>query len=151
MAKFTADQVVAIAAIQQVIYEWSNELDINDGLRMIEADVLTEDCRYNVAGAWREGRDEIARFYAERKPRLDAQGGAPVMRHIISNIKVSFAQDDRAEVSYLLLFFAAVGTPPFTNYCDPKAVADVRMECRRGADGSWRISRFDSGQIFRRS
>ncbi len=45
------------------------------------------------------------------------------------------------------LFFAAVGTPPF-NTCDPAALADVRMECRRVADGHWRIS--DSGQIFRR-
>ena len=72
------------------------------------------------------------------------------MRHISSNFRVSFVAEDKAEVGFLLLFFAKVGTPPFTDYCDPLAVADVRMECRRDADGEWRISRFDSGQIFRR-
>jgi hypothetical protein len=150
MAKFTLEQAAAIAAIQHVINEWGNELDRNDGLKMIEADVLTEDCRYNVGGAWRAGRTEAAQFYAERKPRLEAQGGAPVMRHIISNFRVSFETDEHAKVAFLLVFFAKVGTPPFADYCDPLAVADVRMECGRDADGDWRISYFDSGQIFRR-
>lgn len=148
MGKFTAEQTVAIATIQQLINEWGHELDQNNGLQMAQADVLTEDCRYNVGGAWREGRAAAAQFYVERKARLAAQ--APVMRHIISNFRVSFVAENSADVGFLLLFFAAVGTPPFTNYCDPLAVADVRMACRRDADGEWRITMFDSGQIFRR-
>ena len=150
MGRFTAEKAAAVAAIQQVINEWGNELDKNDGLKMIEADVLTEDCHYNVGGSWRKSRAEAAQFYMERKPRLDAQGGAPVMRHIISNFRVSLVDADRAEVGFLLVYFAAVGTPPVTNYCDPLAVADVRMECRRDLDGEWRISLFDSVQTFRR-
>ena len=151
MASFTVEQAASIAAIQQVINEWSDELDQNDGLKLLEADVLTEDCRYNVGGEWREGRAAAATFYAERKVRLEAAGGAPVMRHVISNYRISFTDEAHARVGYLLLFFAAVGTPPFTDYCDPLAVADVRMECRRDADGEWRIALFDSGQIFRRA
>ena len=58
--------------------------------------------------------------------------------------------DDHAQVGFLLVFFAKVGEPPFIGYSDPLAVADVRMECRREADGHWRISLFDSGQIFRK-
>ena len=150
MASFTAQQTADVLAIQHVINEWGDELDTNDGLKMIEADVLTEDCRYNVGGAWRAGREETALFYKERKPRLEAAGGAPVMRHIISNYRVYLDGETEAKVAFLLLFFAKVGTPPFTDYCDPLAVADVRMECRREADGKWRISMFDSGQIFRR-
>jgi hypothetical protein len=150
VAKFSAAQAADVAAIQQVINEWGNELDQNDGLTMREADVLTEDCRYNVGGAWREGLVATLGFYNERKPRLEAQGGAPVMRHIISNFRVAFSSENDAKVNFLLLFFAKVGTPPFTGYCDPLAVADVRMECRREGDGEWRISLFDSGQIFRR-
>ena len=150
MAKFTTEQASAVAAIQQVINEWGNELDQNDGLKMIESGVLTEDCRYFVGGAWRENRAEAAQFYRERKPRLEAQGGAPVMRHVNSNFRVSFVDENKAQVCFLLVYFAAVGTPPFTNYCDPLAVADVRMECRRDRDGEWRISLFESGQIFRR-
>jgi len=150
MARFTTEQAAAAAAIQQVINEWGNELDQNDGLKMIEAGVLTEDCRYFVGGAWRESRAEAAQFYRERKPRLEAQGGAPVMRHVNSNFRISFVDESNAKVGFLLVYFAAIGTPPFTNYCDPLAVADVRMECRCDQDGEWRISLFESGQIYRR-
>ena len=150
MASFTLEQTAAVAAIQQVINEWGNELDRNDGLTMVETDCLTQDCRYFVGGEWREGVGATAAFYKERKERLEGQGGAPVMRHIISNYRVDFTSETHAKVEYLLLFFAKVGTPPFTDYCDPLAVADVRMECRLDSDGQWRISLFDSGQIFRR-
>ena len=149
MAKFSAEQAAAVAAIKQVINEWGDELDRNDGLTMIAADVLTQDCRYFVGGEWREGLAGAAKFYAERKVRLEAAGGAPVMRHIMSNYRVKFTAGDQAEVGFLLLFFAAVGTPPFDT-CDPAAVADVRMEVRRESDGHWRICLFDSGQTFRR-
>ena len=149
MAKFSPEQAADIAAIQQVINEWGDELDRNDGLSMLKADVLTEDCRYFVGGEWREGSAAAAKFYAERKVRLEGAGGAPVMRHIMSNYRITFTSDGEADVGFLLLFFAAVGTPPFDT-CDPAAVADVRMKCRREADGHWRIAMFDSGQTFRR-
>ncbi len=149
MAKFTVEQAADVAAIQQVINEWGDELDTNDGLKLIEADVLTGDCRYNVGGTWREGAAEAAKFYAERKTRLAAAGGVPVMRHLMMGYRVRFTGGDKAEVGFQLLFFVAVGAPPFDT-CDPAAVADVRMEVRREADGHWRIGMFDSGQTFRR-
>jgi hypothetical protein len=150
MAKLSIEQAAAVVAIQQVVNEWGDELDTNDGLRIVEADILTDDCRYNVGGTWRAGRSQVGQFYAERTERLKAQGGVPVMRHIISNFRVDFGAQDSANVAFLLVFFAATGTPPFTDYCDPLAVADVKMECRRDSEGEWRISKFDSGQIFRR-
>lgn len=150
MAKFNTDQLAAVAAIQQVINEWGDELDQNNGLTITEANILTDDVRYNVGGTWREGLTEVGKFYVGRKEQLEAQGGMPVMRHIISNYRISFASADHAKVGFLLVFFAATGTAPFTDYCDPLAVADVQMECRRDSTGEWRISLFDSGQIFRR-
>ena len=150
MAKFSAEQAAAVAAIQQVINDWGDELDQNSGLRMTEADVLTRDCRYFVGGEWRDGLEATAQFYRERWDRLTAGDGAPVMRHIHSNYRVTFTADDHAQVGFLLVFFAKVGEPPFIGYSDPLAVADVRMECRREADGHWRFSLFDSGQIFRK-
>lgn len=150
MAKFSAEQAAAVAAIQQVINEWGDELDQNSGLKLVEADVLTKDCRYFVGGEWREGLAPTAQFYSERWDRLTAGDAPPVMRHLHMNYRVRFTADDHAEVSFQLLFFAKVGKPPFVGYCDPLAVADVRMECRRESDGHWRISLFDSGQIFQR-
>ncbi len=149
MAKFSAEQAPHVSAIHHVIYEWGDELDVQSGLTMRKSDVLTEDCRYNVGGEWREGLAAVEAFYNARMERLTAAGGAPVMRHIISNIRVNFTGENTASTHYLLLFFAATGTPPFDT-CDPLAVADVKMDVRRDSDGEWRISMFDSGQIFRR-
>lgn len=150
MAKFSVEESAAVAAIQQVINEWGDELDQNSGRKISEIDVLTDDCRYFVGGEWREGVPATAQFYHDRWDRLTAGDGAPVMRHIHSNYRVRFTAPDHAEVGFLLVFFAKTGEPPFVGYSDPLAVADVRMECRRGADGEWRISQFDSGQIFRK-
>ena len=148
MAKFTPEQAASIAAIKQVIYEWGDELDVNSGRKMTEADVLTRDVRYNVGGEWREGLAATQAFYDGRWERL--AGNAPVMRHLLTNLRIKFTGEDAAEVTYQLLFFAATGTPPFIGKADPLAVADVRMETRREADGHWRISLFDSGQVFQR-
>jgi len=150
MAKFSVEEAAAVAAIQQVINEWGDELDQNSGLKMAEADVLTQNCRYFVGGEWREGLTATAQFYKDRWARLTAGDGAPVMRHLHCNYRISFTDANQARIGFLLLFFAKVGDPPFVGYCDPLAVADVKMECRREADGHWRISMFNSGQIFQR-
>lgn len=150
MAKFTAEQAADVLAIKQVVYEWADELDIHDGLKMREADVLTKDVRYNVGGQWREGLDETCQFYFDREDRMMAAGGKPVMRHQIMSVRVYFDGADKARMGFQLLFFAKAGTPPIGGYCDPLATADVRMEAKRGADGHWRISMFDSGQVFQR-
>jgi SnoaL-like domain len=150
MAKFTTEQAADVLAIKQVIYEWGNELDVNDGLRMESANVLTADCRYNVGGEWREGLAAAAKFYRERHARLVAADALPVMRHLIVSMRVSFDAADKARAGFQLLFFAKPGQPPIAGYCDPLATADVRMECRREADGEWRICSFDSGQVFQR-
>jgi hypothetical protein len=150
VAKFSAEQAAAVAAIQQVINEWGDELDQNSGRKITEAQVLTDDVEYFVGGEWRTGVAATAQFYHERWDRLIAAGGAPVMRHLHTNYRVSFLAEDHARVNFLLLFFAKVGEPPFVGYCDPLAVANVRMECRRDASGDWKISRFDSDQTFQR-
>jgi hypothetical protein len=150
VAKFSAEQAAAVAAIQQVINEWGDELDQNSGLKIADANVLTNDVQYFVGGEWRDGLAATAQFYQGRWDRLEAADGAPVMRHLHCNYRVKFAADDHATVTFQLLFFAKVGEPPFVGYCDPLAVADVRMECRRDGSGDWKISRFDSGQIFQR-
>lgn len=149
MARFSERQGAAVAAIQQVINERGDELDQNSGLKIAEAGVLTDDVAYFVGGEWRAGIAATAQFYQARWDRLQAAGGAPVMRHVHGNYRIAFPDDDDT-VGFLLVFFAKVGEPPFVGYCDPLAVADVRTECRRDTAGDWKISRFDSSQIFQR-
>lgn len=150
MAKFTPEQAADVLAIKQVVYDWADELDVNDGLKIVEADVLCKDVRYFVGGEWKEGVGAVSEFYTSRKDRLEAAGGVPVMRHQIMGVRVYFDGPDKARMGYQLLFFAKVGEPPMAGYCDPLATADVRMEARREADGHWRISMFDSNQVFQR-
>ncbi|MCT2399680.1 nuclear transport factor 2 family protein [Novosphingobium mangrovi (ex Huang et al. 2023)] len=148
MAKFTPQQAADVLAIKQVIYEWGDELDINNGLSMRKADCLAEDVQYFVGGEWRDGLAAVEAFYKGRAEAMTAGPGLMTMRHIITSLRVSFDDADHAKVGYLLVFFATV--TDLDKYCDPLAVADVKMECRRDNDGEWRISRFDSGQIFKR-
>lgn len=150
MAKFTPQQAADVLAVKQVVYEWGDELDIHNGLSIRASGCLTEDVRYNVGGQWREGLSEVEAFYKGRVEAMRAGAGIMTMRHIITSLRVDFDDPDHAKVGYLLVFFAALGDGPFEKYCDPLAVADVKMECRRDADGEWRISQFDSGQIFKR-
>lgn len=150
MAKYSTDEAAAVLAIQQVINEWGDELDQNSGLKMSQKNLLAGDVRYFVGGEWRDGIEAVQAFYNQRWDTLTNGDGAPVMRHIHSNYRVDFLAEGHAQVGFLLVFFAKVGEPPFVGGTDPLAVADVRMECRREADGHWRISQFDSGQIFRK-
>jgi hypothetical protein len=150
VARFTPQQAADVLAIKQVIYEWGDELDIHNGLSMREADCLSADVHYNVGGQWREGLAQVEAFYKSRAETMRAGAGLMTMRHIITSLRVSFEDADHVRVGYLLVFFAAPGEGPFEAYCDPLAVADVKMECRREEGGEWRITRFDSGQIFRR-
>jgi hypothetical protein len=148
VAKFSAEQAAGVLAIKQAVYEWGDELDLHNGETMKERDCLTTDVEYFVGGEWRNGIDEVLGFY---NGRLDAQkeaGAVMCMRHFITNLKVSFTSETHANADFLLLFFAKPGDPPFKDGCDPLATADVWMECRRADDGEWRISRFDSTQIF---
>ena len=147
MAKFSAGQATAIAAINQVINDWAFELDVNNGQNI--SGLVTEDCDYNVGGARRAGRVEVAKFYTERLTRLSATpAGVPVQRHTLSNLRTSFKSDDEAAITFTLIYFTTAGMSSGLNHADPAAVADIRMNASRGADGEWLISMFDSNQSF---
>lgn len=148
MAKFSAEQVASVLAVKQAIYEWGDELDLHNGLSMTDRDCLTRDVEYFVGGEWRGGIAAVQEFYNGRIAAQKEAGAIMCMRHFITNLKVNFVSENHAKADFLLLFFAKPGDPPFMDGCDPLASADVWMECRRGDDGEWRISRFDSTQIF---
>ncbi len=149
MAQFTTEQAADVLAIQQVINEWAVELDIHNGINM--AALVTEDCRYHFGPTVRVGRQEIVQHYTDRLARLGAtEEGVPVHRHVQANFIVHFTGKDDAAVTFSLIYFSTLGIAKGTDHADPAAVADVRMECRREADGEWLISMFDSGQSFRR-
>jgi len=149
LAKFTAEQAHAIVEIQQLINDWGYELDMFNGKNM--ADLVTEDCSYVVRGEARNGRAAVVRFYADRLAQLaGTPGGVPTHRHALSNLRVSFSSADEASITFSLTYFSTLGVAAGTDHADPASYADVRMVCRRDADGHWRIGKFDSTPVFRR-
>lgn len=138
------------ASITQLMNEWAHEVDTNYGQTMAEADLLTPDCRCKLEGKWISGLEAIAAFYKARFASIQPAGPAPIIRQLLSNFRIMPTGRNEALVGFNLLLFVQVGTVPFTDYCDPVEVADVRANCRRGTDGFWRISMLDSDRIFRR-
>jgi ketosteroid isomerase-like protein len=149
VANFNIEQVVAVAAVQQLINDWAHELDMHNGLHI--SGLVTEDCVYAARGTPRQGRAEVEKFYRERLEQLSAQpAGVPTQRHTLSNLRVSFRNAREVSITFGLLYFTTAGMASGVNHADPAAVADVRMDCRQEDDGQWRIAMFDSDQIFRR-
>ena len=149
MAKFSMEQALAVVAIQQLINDWAQDLDIHNGLNVPA--LVTRECVYNVGGTAREGRAAVEKFYQERLARLSAQpGGVPTQRHTLSNLRVSFRNASDVSITFTLVYFTTAGMASGLNHADPAAVADVRMDCRLEDDGHWRIAKFDSNQTFRR-
>jgi ketosteroid isomerase-like protein len=150
MAKFTPEQAVAVAEIQQLINEWSFELDVDNGANI--GSVITEDCSYLVRGGARIGRAAVAQFYKERLETLAATPeGVPVHRHMLANLRVKFNSTNEASIGFSLIYFSTAGVKAGTKHADPASTADVRMEVRRGADGEWLIAKFDSTPSFIRT
>jgi uncharacterized protein (TIGR02246 family) len=149
LARFTAEQACAVVEIQQLINDWGYELDIHNGKNV--ADLITEDCVYVVRGGERKGRAAVVQFYAERLAQLAATPeGVPVHRHALINLRTTFRSADEAAIAFNLIYFSTLGVAAGQDHADPASYADVRMVCRREADGHWRIARFESEQSFRR-
>jgi uncharacterized protein (TIGR02246 family) len=143
------EQALAVTEVQQLINDWAYDLDIHEGLHV--AGLVTEDCYYVVRGAPRHGRAAVEKFYQERLATLSAQpAGAPTQRHTLSNLRVSFRSAAEVSITFTLVYFTTAGMSSGLKHADPAAVADVRMDCRRDADGHWRIAKFESNQTFQR-
>ncbi len=150
MARFTLEQTVAIAAINQVINEWATELDVDNGLGRMDQ-IVTDDITYMLGGVAKQGLAEVVQFYKDRSARLGATAeGVPIHRHALSNLRVSFTSATSADIGFSLIYFSTLGNSKGTDHADPAAFADVVMKVRADADGEWRICFFDSGQSFRR-
>lgn len=149
MAKFTTEQALSVVAVQQLIHDWAQELDIHNGQNI--ADLVTEDCSYMGRGTELKGRAAVIKFYKDRLEQLSATpAGVPIHRHTLSNLRVEFQSADKVSITFTLLYFTTAGMASGLNHADPAAVADVRMNCRCDTDGHWRIAKFDSNQTFRR-
>jgi hypothetical protein len=148
MPRFGSETAATAMELQQLILDWGHDLDINGGLNV--ANLCTEDCNYLIGGNSHRGHAAVTKFYFDRAERIRTQqkDGVRTQRHTISNIRVAFQGKDQATVRFMVVNYSAEGKAPARNLVGPTIVADSRMECRREADGEWRIALFDSEPIF---
>ncbi len=148
MRKFNQGEAIAALELHQLVAEWGHELDSNSGLNITE--YYTEDCDYLLAGQVHHGHAAVRKFYQDRAERVRVQqtDGVRTQRHTITNLRITFQDADHATLNFLITNYSGPGKPPVRNLVGPTVVADCRFECRREADGLWRIALFDSAALF---
>lgn len=137
---------MAILALQRLIADYCLELDTTAGLEATH--LLTEDCCIDLGQMQLRGHDEIRRFYADFAAKVQASGVARTTRHVATNLRITVEDARRARAEFIVLNFSAQGTPPLATGTVPTILSDAQFECRREADGQWRISRFGGGPVF---
>jgi hypothetical protein len=148
MRSFDSESARIALELQQLVAEWSFELDAKGGLELME--LCTEDCNYVVGRTSYRGRAAVRKFYADRGERVRAQqkDGVRTQRHTVSNLRISLRDGARAELHFTIVNYSGEGKSPVFGLTGPSIVADCRMQCQREADGVWRIAEFTSEPVF---
>ena len=150
MAYFEPAQAMDVVTINQLLNVWAKELDDNNGLGV--GPMVTQDCAYNVPGSSYQGRAEVIKYYEARLAGLEASPtGAPVHRHVISNLCVDFIDADTAKLSFAMVYYTALSSLGGNSPVDPALVGEGGMIVRREADGHWRIARLDTEAVLVRA
>ena len=144
MAKFNS---AAAMELQQLVSEYWDELDSNQARNV--TDFYTEDCTFvagqNFSGMGRAG---VRKFYDERaKTVAQEKDGQRTTRHTFANFKVKFDSDAQARVDFVMINYSGAGAAPIV-FSGPSMVSDVTFECRRDAQGDWKIAAFKGTPLF---
>src|SRR5579871_5315817 len=99
MHTFTAETAVAAIELEQLVASYWYDIDFNDARTV--ADFFTEDCSY-VGGPQisYSGREGIRKFYDNVRATRDS---SRVIRHTITNLRVSVHDKSRASVTYIIV------------------------------------------------
>lgn len=145
MAKFDP---LAAMELQQFVSEYWNELDCNQARSIL--DFYHEDCSFRAGEYYSgEGRDAVRTFYRSRAGFVaEEKDGVRTSRHTFTNFRVSFADDGSAHVEFAMINYSGAGNPPIRDFAGPSMVTDVALDCRRDADGNWKISSFRGTPLF---
>lgn len=88
------------------------------------------------------GIDAIASFYKWREER-----GERTARHVVTNFRLAYHENGRAEFECILNLYASDGRPPLRS--EPAImIADIRGTCVRADDGRWRFRSHVLDPIF---
>jgi hypothetical protein len=142
MRTFSKDAAAAAVELEQLAMDYWRDIDFNDARKL--HDFYTEDCSFAAGENTYRGRDGIKAFYEIAR----AAKVGMTTRHVMSNLHVVVHDNDRATLAFIIMSFRGAGKLPITGLQGPALVSDGRMECRRAADGTWRIASFSGTPVF---
>lgn len=142
MPKFTAETLVTAYELEQRLYEFAAEMDINDYANI--ADFYTEDALFRAGPNMVQPRTAIVKFYETRNENVKKyqKDGARTGRHTFVNVRVEVEDESNAKIRFINVNYAAEGAAPASGLVGPSMIADCVMTCRKEADGVWRFSEF---------
>lgn len=143
MRKFTAETVVTAYELEQRLYDFIAEMDLNNYANI--ADFYTEDALFRAGPKMVQPRTEIVKFYETRNENVKKfqKDGARTGRHAFLNVRVEVQDETNATLRFLNVSYGAEGPAPAQGgLFGPSMIADCVMTCRKEADGVWRFSEF---------
>lgn len=131
----------SFAEVSQLIHEFWSNLDRNDYPGVLQC--ILPDGRWNRAGRWREGHDDIALALEERPAGL-------FVRHLVSTLRADREGEDIVCRFYLVAFSsrAADESPPPYPVAAPTLIADYTAVCALTSEG-WRFRSLSGSGAFR--
>lgn len=142
MRKFDTDKLVLAYELEQLLYDFASEMDMNNYANI--AEFYTEDAVFQAGPNRITPRDAIVKFYDTRNEnvRKYQKDGARTGRHTFLNVRVHIEDNDNAKIYFTNINYAGEGNAPVAGLVGPSMIADCVMTCRREADGNWRFSEF---------
>jgi len=150
MRKFTPEQMLAAFELEQMLYDFADEIDMQGAQNV--GRFYAEDGAFRTGGVNAEGPSGVQAFYDNRNANVKKhqRDGQRTGRHIFTNVRVVFdaADADKATLHFTNVNYAGEGPAPVQGLGSPSAIADGVMECRRGTDGHWLFTLFAPKQAL---
>lgn len=148
MRKFTIDEMLTAFQLEQMLYDFIEELDLGGSKDV--GRFYTENGVFQAGPVKVEGRAAIQGFYDNRNANVAKyqKDGARTGRHTFINVRCHIHDADNATLKFTNVNYAREGNAPATGLQGPSAVADCEMKCERQGDGQWLFSEFKPSQAL---
>jgi hypothetical protein len=148
MRKFTAEEMLVAFELEQMLYDFVEELDLGGSKDV--GRFYTEDGAFVTPGGAIVGREAIQAFYDKRNENVlkYQKDGQRTGRHTFLNVRCHIHDKYNATLYFTNVNYAREGAAPATGLVGPSAVADCHMKCVRQTDGNWLFSEFKPSQAL---
>jgi len=148
MRRFTVEEMLTAFELEQMLYDFIEELDLNDCKDA--GSFYAEDGAFVTPGGTIAGRAAIQAFYDNRNAAVAKyqRDGARTGRHTFVNVRCHLHDADNATLYFTNVNYAREGKAPAEGLQGPSAIADCSMKCARQADGNWLFTEFTPKQAL---